>query len=70
MYQSNQARIKKEIPSLLPGCGQRPRGRPPLALAALAAAVNSTRGTVARPSPPLPLDSLLSILAAHNNKHA
>jgi hypothetical protein len=41
MYQSSQARIKKEIPSLLPGRGQRPRGRPPLALAALATAVNT-----------------------------
>jgi hypothetical protein len=36
MYQSNQARIKKEIPSLLLGRGQRLRGQPSLALAALA----------------------------------
>ncbi|XP_073367458.1 uncharacterized protein [Aegilops tauschii subsp. strangulata] len=28
MYQSNQARIKKEIPSLLPGRGQKALGRP------------------------------------------
>jgi len=27
MYQSNEARIKKEIPSLLPGRGQTPRGQ-------------------------------------------
>jgi len=46
MYQSNQARIKKEIPSLLPGRGQTPRGRLSLTLATLS--VNSTRGTVAR----------------------
>ena len=58
MYQSNQARIKKEIPSLLPGRGQTPRGRLSLTLAALA--VNSTRGyssaagTVARQPPSLP----------------
>ena len=45
MYQSNQARIKKEISSLLPGRGQTPRGRLSLTLATLA--VNSTRGTVA-----------------------
>ena len=45
MYQSNQARIKKEIPSLLPGRGQTPRCRISLTLAALA--VNSPRGTVA-----------------------
>jgi hypothetical protein len=36
MYQSNQARIKKENPSLLPSRGQRPRGWPSRALAALA----------------------------------
>jgi glyoxylase-like metal-dependent hydrolase (beta-lactamase superfamily II) len=36
MYQSNQERIKKEKPSLLPGHGQTPRGRLSLALAALA----------------------------------
>jgi len=37
MYQSNQARIKKEKnTSLLPSRGQRPRGWPSRALAALA----------------------------------
>ena len=41
----NQARIKKENPSLLPGRGQTPRGRLSLTLATLA--VNSTLGTVA-----------------------
>jgi len=45
MYQSNEARIKKEIPSLLPGHGQTPRGRLSLTLATLG--MNSTRGTVA-----------------------
>ena len=38
MYQSNQARIKKENPSLLPGRGKGPRGRPSRALAALSPA--------------------------------
>ena len=38
MYQSNQARIKKEIPSLLPGRGQGPRPVSSLPR------VNSTRG--------------------------
>jgi len=42
MYQSNQARIKKEIPSLLPGRGQTPRGQLSLTLATLD--VNSTHG--------------------------
>jgi hypothetical protein len=50
MYQSNQARIKKENPSLLPGRGRMPRGRLSLALTALA-------GIVARR--PLPLPSTL-----------
>jgi hypothetical protein len=36
MYQSNQERTKKENPSLLLGRGQRPYGRPSLALIALA----------------------------------
>jgi hypothetical protein len=36
MYQSNQAKIKKEKPFLLPGRGQTPRGRLSLALTALA----------------------------------
>ena len=45
MYQSNQARIKKENPSLLPSREQTPRGRLSLTLAAIA--MNSTRGTVA-----------------------
>ena len=45
MYQSNEARIKKEIPFLLPGRGQTPRVRLSLTIATLA--VNSTRGTVA-----------------------
>ena len=46
MYRSNQARIKKENPSLLPSRGQTPRGR--LSLTLTAPAANSTRGTVAR----------------------
>ena len=63
MYQSNQARIKKETPSLLPGRGQMPRGRLFLTLAALA--VNSTcRGYCSASAAVAPLDSLLSILAA------
>jgi len=45
MYQSNQARIKKENPSLLPGRGQMPRGRLSLTLVALAVTVPV--GTVA-----------------------
>jgi hypothetical protein len=36
MYQSNQTRIKKEKPYLLPVRGRTPRGRLSLALAALA----------------------------------
>ena len=58
MYQSNRARIKKEISSILPGRGQTPRGRLSLTLAALA--MNSTRGycsaagTVPRQPPSLP----------------
>jgi len=36
MYQSNQARIEKENPSLLLGRGQRPHGQSSLALTALA----------------------------------
>jgi hypothetical protein len=51
MYQSNQARIKKEIPSLLPAVGEAPRlaSLAPLTLAAALQPqrVNSTRGTVA-----------------------
>ena len=49
MYQYNQARIKKENLSLLPGRGQMPRGRLSLTLAALG--VNSAAGTVARQPP-------------------
>jgi len=52
MYQSNQARIKKENPSLLPGRGQTPRVR--LSLTLVAIPMNSTRGTVARQPPSLP----------------
>ena len=53
MYQSNQARIKKENPSLLPDRGQTPRSRLSLTLAALA--VNSsTAGTVVHQPPSLP----------------
>ena len=67
MYQSNQARIKKENPSLLLGRGQTPRSRLSLTLAAIA--VNSTRGTVAprgtvARAAVAPLNSLLSVLAA------
>jgi len=52
MYQSNQARIKKENPFLLPGHRRTPRGRLSLTLAALA--MNSTHGTVVRQTPSLP----------------
>ena len=55
MYQSNQARIKKEIPSLLPGRGQTPRCRISLTLAALA--VNSTRGYCSASAAVAPLAS-------------
>jgi hypothetical protein len=68
MYQFNQARIKKENPSLLPGRGRTPRGRLSLTLAALADAMNSTRGYCSSHVATAPLDSLLSILAAHNIK--
>jgi len=67
MYQSNQARIKKENPSLLPGHGQTPRGRLSLTLAALA--MNSTRGycsaagTVTRQPPSLPSPLPLNLAA-------
>ena len=63
MYQSNQVKIKKKNPSLLPGRGQTPRGRLSLTLAAIA--VNSTCGTVAR-QPPSLSSHLLSILQPHN----
>ena len=62
MYQSNQAGIKKENPSLLPGRGQIPRGRLSLTLAAID--INSTHGYCRTPAVVSPVDSLLSILAA------
>ena len=67
MYRSNQARIKKEILSLLLGRGQGPRPACSTILAALA--VDSTCGTIARGyySPPAatsPSALSLSILAA------
>ena len=46
MYRSNQTRIK-DIPSLLPGRGQTPRGWLSLTLTALA--VNNTRGGTVAP---------------------
>ena len=66
MYRSNQARIKKEIPSLLLGRGQGPR--PASSLPHSPSRHNygheqyplhcSSAGTVARPSLPLPLNPL------------
>jgi len=50
MYQSNQARIKKEIPSLLLGLEQGPRP------ASSHPRVNSARGTVAAASPSLRIE--------------
>jgi len=62
MYRSNQAKIKKEIPSLLLGRGQGPR--PASSLPRSPSRHNhgreqyplhcSATGTVARPSSPLP----------------
>jgi hypothetical protein len=47
MYQYNQARIKKENPSLFPGRGRTPHSWLSLTLATLVATMNNTHGTVA-----------------------
>jgi len=65
MYQSNEAKIKKEIPSLLLGRGQGPRPASSLPCVNSTRGYRSAAGTVASPSLPLKPSSHVTNLLKH-----